>query len=360
MKPVEFKKGVWWVANRSNSLLEVNVYLRTYVHSNNKHANIIFDPGPPEIFEHLKKVVKPIIGNIKNVHAMLINHQDPDVVLNARLIQEENPNCLVVASEDTWRLIRFVGLKESRFKAVEKYRSKMVKMPGDKLLEFVPTPFCHFRGAMMYYDVSSRILFSGDLFGGLSHVQDLYADESSWEGIKAFHQLYMPSKGALQLAVSRIRNLNPLPEMIAPQHGSIIRGELVKDFLDRMYNLEVGLDLLRKTQEEENFLGAINEILVELEQEPSFANLEEILTQVCSDGTFTNTVGVKKNRITSFKTEPYSAMKSILEILSKESGTSGENIVNIVSLKVLINRGIPTEDILPQDKNYQEFPDYFE
>ncbi|MDH4317645.1 MAG: hypothetical protein OEV64_04590 [Desulfobulbaceae bacterium] len=32
MKPVELKENVWWLANRSDSLLEVNVYLLGYLH----------------------------------------------------------------------------------------------------------------------------------------------------------------------------------------------------------------------------------------------------------------------------------------------------------------------------------------
>ncbi len=359
MKPVELKKDVWWVANRSNSLLEVNVYLRSYVHEKGR-VNVMLDPGPPELIMHLQKVVEPIIGSLKNVHGMLINHQDPDVVLNAAFIQKMNPNCIVVASEDTWRLIRFVGLKDSHFKAVESYKGQRVKMPGNKRLVFVPTPFCHFRGAMMYYDVSSRILFSGDLFGGLSYGQHLYADESSWEGIKTFHQLYMPSREALQLAVSRIRNLDPLPEMIAPQHGSIIRGDLVKDFMDRMYNLEVGLDLLKKSQEEENYLGAINEILSELEQDPAFSNLEDILSKGSDDSSFTTVIGIQKGRVTDFKTDPHSAMKSVLGMLYKGSGAAGESMVSLVALKALIGRSIPVGDLLPQSEEEQDLPDYFE
>ncbi|MCI5145788.1 MAG: MBL fold hydrolase, partial [Candidatus Electrothrix sp. AR3] len=238
-KPVELKKNIWWVANRSDALLEVNIYLLCYPHPRGQ-ANIIIDPGPVELLTPLQKAVVPIIGGLENIDGILINHQDPDVAPNAAFIQKINPKCMIVASEDTWRLIHFLGLKPNRFKAVESYRNNRAAMPGGNKIIFVPSPFCHFRGAMMYYETTSRILFSGDLFGGLSYSSDLYASEESWEGIKTFHQLYMPSREALKLAVSRIRNLDPPIEMIAPQHGSIIKGDLLKNFIDRMYNLEVG------------------------------------------------------------------------------------------------------------------------
>ena len=357
--PVEMKENVWWLANRSDSLLEVNIYLLCYPHAQGQ-ANIILDPGPGELLTTLQKVITPIIGGLENIHGILINHQDPDVAPNAAFIKKLNPNCLVVASEDTWRLIHFLGLKSTRFKAVESYRNQRAMMPGNNRLVFVPSPFCHFRGAMMYYDTRSRILFSGDLFGGLSYSSSLYADESSWEGIKTFHQLYMPSRDALKLAVSRIRNLDPAPEMIAPQHGSIIRGELLRDFIDRMYNLDVGLDLLIEGEKEENYLGAVNEILDELEREDGSDAIAESLAALNKDNSFTNILTVVKNRVTAFKVDPPLALKALLTHLRENGGAKLESLVYLVALKILIGRNIPIGDILTQAGAEPDLPDYFE
>jgi len=120
-----------------------------------------------------------------------------------------NPSALTIMTEDTWRLVQFYGLKANRFVAVEKFQQLKTKLRTGHILEFVPTPFCHFRGACMYYDRKSRVLFSGDFLGGIS-TSDLYAEEHHWEGVKAFHQLYMPSKAALRYSVKKIRSLNPL------------------------------------------------------------------------------------------------------------------------------------------------------
>ncbi len=359
MKPVELRDNVWWLANRSDALLEVNIYLLCYPHAPGG-ANIIIDPGPPELLTCLQKAVAPIIGGLEKVNGILINHQDPDVAPNSAYIQKLNPQCMVVASEDTWRLIHFFGLKASRFKAVESYRNHRATMPGGCRLIFVPSPFCHFRGAMMYYDVRSRILFSGDLFGGLSYTPDLYATEACWEGIKTFHQLYMPSRDALRLAVSRIRNLDPPPEMIAPQHGSIIQGDLIKDFLDRMYKLDVGLDLLIAGEKVENYLGAVNEILDELEREDSADALAKGIASLNRDKSFTSIMTFAGRRVTGFKVEPPVAVKTLLAHLRQHGGAGLEGLVNLVALKTLIGRNIPVGDILPQSGGEQELPDYFE
>jgi hypothetical protein len=110
----------------------------------------------------------------------------------------------------------------------------------------VPTPFCHFRGALAFYDPESRILFSGDLFGGLNQLGrvHLFAEEADWAGIAQFHQIYMPTREALRYAVQQIRSLRPAVEVIAPQHGHVIAGDLVPLFLERMEQLLVGSDLL--------------------------------------------------------------------------------------------------------------------
>jgi flavorubredoxin len=83
MEPVELRKNVWWIANRSDSLLEVNIYLLCYPHAKGQ-ANIIIDPGPGELLTVLQKAVSPIIGGLENIHGVLINHQDPDVAPKER------------------------------------------------------------------------------------------------------------------------------------------------------------------------------------------------------------------------------------------------------------------------------------
>ena len=48
---------------------------------------------------------------------------------------------------------------------------------GHRLIP-VPTPYCHFRGAVMLYDPETRVLFSGDLLGGITAPgpHDLWAE----------------------------------------------------------------------------------------------------------------------------------------------------------------------------------------
>lgn len=359
MEPVEIAKNVWWLLNRSESLLELNVYLLVYPNKKRGHDYLILDPGPELLLDPLKAAIGPIVGGgLEKITGILINHQDPDVCPNAAAIQKVNPKALVVASEDTWRLIRFFGLSEKYFKAVESYKTRRVKMTGGQELEFVPSPFCHFRGAMMYYDVTSRILFSGDLFGGLSFSQDLYATEDSWEGIKAFHQLYMPSREAVQLAISKIRNLSPAPLVIAPQHGSIITGDLVSEFLYRMYNLDMGLDLLKHNELVDNYIGLANQILVELREANFIVSAREVLDSWNSDGSFSKIFEVAGDRIKNFKTDPVNALKALLRLLHDKVAPEHQDETNLIAIKALNERNIPVYELFTPEG--EMLPDYFE
>ncbi len=170
----------------------------------------------------------------------------------------------------------------------------------------------------------------------------------------------MPSQAALKLAVSRIRNLDPPPEMIAPQHGSIIKGNLIRDFIDRMYNLEVGLDLLMEREKEENYLGAVNEILTQLEKEDAIDALAKGITALNRDNSFTNILSFDNNRVTGFKVDPPVAVKALLKHLREENSEEIESLVNLVALNTLIGRNIPISSILPQAGKGDELPDYFE
>jgi hypothetical protein len=72
----------------------------------------------------------------------------------------------------------------------------------------------------------------------------LFAEEADWHGVAQFHQIYMPSREVLRYAVRQIRALSPAVEVIAPQHGHVIVGDRIDDFLTRLENLLVGFDLL--------------------------------------------------------------------------------------------------------------------
>lgn len=355
-KAVEIAEGVFWVGIRRNIMLEINVYLRVFK-SNGKQVNILIDPGPPSDFDQIVEKVKPIIGDIRNVHIAFVNHQDPDVGTNSMYIQKFNPNLTVITSEDTWRLIRFYGLNPKRYQATDKFPNQKAQVSTGDVIQFVPTPFCHFRGAVMLYDPQSRVLFSGDFLGGLTFSEDLYANSDHWTGVRTFHQIYMASQNAIRLAVDSIRKLNPAPLIIAPQHGAILKGNMIDEFLRKMYDLPVGLDLfVDHSIDKELYIEAINDVLSALESKisPDFVNAA--LTPFQSDGSFPNIFMISDNRIMDVKTEILSSYQSLLNILLNDQPEPIREIIRNAILKASIDwnmselsEGLFQRDVAPSE-----------
>jgi len=266
--PVEIAPDTFWVGKRdAGSIFYANPYLRRFRGMDPKTGrpnefNLLIDPGSSSDFATVSTKVTSLIGGLDRLSAVFINHQDPDVGSSASIISARYaPKAGILCSEDTWRLIVHQNLPRGRFIATEKFSHGLNVPTGHQLLP-VPSPFCHFRGAVMLYDPETRVLFTGDLFGGVTDVnaQGLWADESDWSGIRAFHQIYMPVNLALQRVVATIRKLTPAVEIIAPQHGRLIRGPLLQTFLDRMEKLPVGLDIMDEAQDRSH-LQAWNAVL---------------------------------------------------------------------------------------------------
>jgi len=310
---VEIAPDVFWVGRREGVLLERNVYLRVY-RGNGMQLNVLIDPGPTKDLSTVAAKVKPIIGPLEKIDLIFLNHQDPDVAGNAPVIQELNPRAHVICSEDTWRLVHFYGLRPRSYSATEHFRGMRTDLATGHAVSFVPSPYCHFRGAVMYYDEASRILFSGDLFGGLSSTLELVAGKTARGGIEIFHQLYMPSRRALRGAVARVRQLDPPPLAIAPQHGGIIGGEHLEPVLDLVAGLEVGADLLDAGQDVERYVAATNAVVAALVQRAGGEPVAEALRCFSADGTFPNLfIFEGDHTVSEIKIEPRAAIKALLE-----------------------------------------------
>lgn len=278
--PLEIAPGVFWVGKRDpDSLFHSNPYLRVFRGEQGEpELSILVDPGSAADVAIVCNKVTRVLGDMSRLSAVFINHQDPDVGSSApRILGRHAPSALVLCSEDTWRIIVHGGLPKERYVPTDSY--DVMQLATGHKIKPVPTPFCHFRGAVMLYDFESKVLFSGDLFGGLTEpgLADIWATEADWKGIRAFHQLYMPTNAALRRAVAAIRKLEV--DVIAPQHGRIIQGPLVEEFMGRLEELPVGLDVLDEDTRDldgwNTVLSRVLEVASMLLGDPAIAALEQ-------------------------------------------------------------------------------------
>ncbi len=354
-KAVSIGNGTWWVGSGGKSFLSRNSYFREFKGSE-KVVNLLIDPGPPLDFDQLNQKVTSIVGGLGKVNMIFANHQDPDVVGCLPYLAKINPNAYFLASEDTWRLVRLFGLNSKYFRAVERFKDGRAVLPSGHQIHFIATPFCHFRGAVMLYDPDTRILFSGDLLGGIAS-PGLFAGIDNWIGIKAFHQLYMPSNAALRLAVQKIRQLDPAPVMIAPQHGGILEGELIETFLERLENLQVGLDIITSLHDQlPLLLDAVNEILDAGRQLLGEDRVAEIMRAFEVDGTYPAFFTLTRSgRVQEIRGEPFETIETMVKILYRSLDERQKNLLTARILKILLDRNLPPFDLLLQQEAGPEF-----
>jgi flavorubredoxin len=307
----------------------------------------LIDPGPAVDLVVLIQKVSEVLGSLSKVNAVFLNHQDPDVVGNAPYVARLNPDTLMLATEDTWRLVSLSGLDSTKFRAVERFKNLRIVLPTGHKIQFVPTPFCHFRGACMLYDLESRILFSGDFMGGIAATQ-LYATRANWPGVKAFHQLYMPSNDAIRLAVRRIRELQPAPLMIAPQHGSIILEADIPFFLDQMENLQVGLDIITTFDKiMPQLIAGLNEIIEAIRYNIGSENVTKTMRMFHADGSYPAIFALsKEGKITEIKGDPMESIESLIRMFFRNCSENQKSFLKAVILKILVVRNLPTFDTL--------------
>jgi flavorubredoxin len=69
----------------------------------------------------------------------------------------------------------------------------------------------------MTYDQTTRVLFSGDLFGAFTDAPGSTPDPGYRESMRAFHEHYMPSREILARVMYSVLALDVA--VIAPQHA---------------------------------------------------------------------------------------------------------------------------------------------
>ena len=135
--------------------------------------------------------------------------------------------------------IHHFGMENIEYEPI-KDEGRILKL-GNIELHVVPAHYLHSSGNMHVYDLTTKILFSGDVGAALEHgdfplfVEDF---EQHTEHMRYFHQRWMPSNSAKQNWINRVRKLDI--EYMCPQHGRIFKGEQVQQFLDWFEALEVG------------------------------------------------------------------------------------------------------------------------
>jgi len=235
-KPVEIAENVFWVGSYiKDDIFQCHPYL-----IREGTESVLIDPGSLITFEETLRKIK-YLTDLENIKYIICHHQDPDLAASLPEIEKVFPERerYIVTHWRTYFLLKHYNLL-TPFYLVDQHEFKLELESGRKL-QFLFTPYMHYPGNIVTYDPETKILFSSDIFGGwVEENWSLFAEEEEYiESIRAFHEIYMPCKEVVIYNIEKLKKLDI--EIIAPQHGSIIKGkDFVKKVMSAVEDFEYG------------------------------------------------------------------------------------------------------------------------
>lgn len=237
-KPVQIAPDVFWVG----IFLENDPFQCHPYFIRNGNNSILIDPGSMLQVEKIIDKIK-MACDLHDVRYIVLHHQDPDLCAAVpdleKLIGRDDLE--IVTHSRMSVLVKHYGIKSGYYNIDQ---HDFVLDAGGRILKFYTTPYCHSPGAFVTYDETSKVLFSGDIFGGLEEQWEFYADENYYKHTEGFHMAYMPSRDILNYALRKIEALDIT--VIAPQHGSVIKKQFITPLIEQMKQMECGLYIDRK------------------------------------------------------------------------------------------------------------------
>ncbi len=242
-KAVQIAENTYWVG----MFLENDPFQCHPYFIENGDESVLIDPGSMIEFDEVIRKTSQIT-DLKNIKYIILHHQDPDLCASIREIEKaiDRDDLEIITHSRMTVLIKHYMVRSSYYE-IDKHDLKLETKNG-LTLEFLTTPYCHSPGAFVTYDPKTKVLFSGDIFGGLEESWEFYAKDDYFSQAEAFHSSYMPSKDIFNYALRKIEKLDI--NLIAPQHGSIIERRYIYNLIEDMKNLECGLYIEKKYNDE--------------------------------------------------------------------------------------------------------------
>lgn len=258
-EPIEIAEGVFWLG-----FLEENrgLHCNPYLIVDNDEA-IIIDGGSRTDFSTVMMKILQTGLNPEQVTTLLYHHYDPDLCSSIIHFEDiiKNKNLRIISHRENNVFIRYYG-HTTPIQCIETLNYTYTFTSG-RTLKFIKTPYAHSTGSFVTFDEKTNILFSSDLFGTIGEkywslifkipdkcktcrIYSTCESESNKPcrlySMMNFHKRIMPSSKSLKYAMQQIENL-PI-EMIAPQHGSIVKNKNDVEFLIKLLkNMEnVGIE----------------------------------------------------------------------------------------------------------------------
>ena len=233
MRAVPVSDGIWWVGGLDWGLRDFHGYETprgtTYnaylVRGENTWALIdtVKTPFVPELLSRVADIVDPA-----EVGLIVVNHVEPDHNSGLRDVMAAMPDARVVASGSGVKGV--AGYHDGL--VVEAVSAVDVIDLGGKTLHFMPAPMVHWPDSMFTYCPEVRTLMPNDAFGQHMASSGRFADEVGLdlaiEELGVYYaNILVPLNSQVAKMVAKIAEAGWEPEVIAPSHGVIWRGDAI-------------------------------------------------------------------------------------------------------------------------------------
>lgn len=168
--------------------------------------------------------IRALLSQGQTVDYLIVNHMEPDHSGSISLLRDLFPGITIVGNAKTAKLLEdFFGITEN----VRVVGDGDILDLGKHKLQFHLTPMVHWPETMVTYDVTDKILFSADAFGGFGALTggifddevdvDFFEDET----LRYFSNIVGKYCNMVQKAIAKLAGIEI--NIIAPTHGVVWR-----------------------------------------------------------------------------------------------------------------------------------------
>ncbi|MFA5388189.1 MAG: FprA family A-type flavoprotein [Candidatus Omnitrophota bacterium] len=235
MKPLEIKKGVYWVGGIDWELRNFHGYSTRLGSTYNAYLIIdekivLVDTVKHYLFDEMLERIKGVIDPSR-IDYIISSHTEMDHSGCIPAMAGIAKNAVIVCSPN--------GEKELKKHFKENLKLKVVNT-GDSInigarnLKFILMPMVHWPDSMATYIPEDRLLLPNDAFGQHVASSERFEDEFGWdrakeEAAKYYANIVLPYGSQVNKALDALSAVDI--SMIAPSHGLIWRTHM-KDIID--------------------------------------------------------------------------------------------------------------------------------
>jgi anaerobic nitric oxide reductase flavorubredoxin len=228
---IEIKKNIFWTGIKDWELRKFHGHelsthrgstYNSYIIKDEKTVLVdtVWSPYKEEFVESLEKNV-----GIKNIDAIVINHNEPDHGGSLGYLMELIPGTPIYCSKNGAEIIKKHFHKDWNFNIVKTGDTINI---GEYDLVFVEMQMLHWPDSMLTYVKGANLVLSNDAFGQHYSPASLFNDEVDdcelyQEALKYYANILTPYSALVKKKIEQIKALNLPIDMIAPSHGVIWR-----------------------------------------------------------------------------------------------------------------------------------------